>query len=296
MTNLDGASRVGFGVSGPLGQNWFSEARTRALIEQALAGGVTHFDTGPFYFDAERQLGDALNNAGRKDVFVSTKTGTRRDGRRLIKDFSERAVRNDVDESRRRLRKEALDLLYLHGPTVKQIDETLPVLEALKREGLIGKLGVCGEGDALAHAVACGVDAIMGVYNVIDRRHEAVFAEARRDGVMTVAIAPLMQGLVDPNFHRPSSATDIWRLARAAFRGRYKRRDIEALRRAIAGADPVEAALGFALANSDIDIVMTTSTRQSHLAQSLAIAGKPIGPALHQALKALSLDPGQGRT
>lgn len=296
MTGAKAVPRIGFGVSGPLGQKWFSEAKTRALIEQAIAGGIAHFDTAPFYFDAERQLGEALNAIGRGDVIISTKTGTRRDGRRLIKDFSERAIRADVEESRRRLRKTPLDLLYLHGPTSRQIDETVPILEALKREGKIAKSGVCGEGDALAHAAGCGFDAVMGVYNLIDRRHEEIFAAAKRAHVMTVAIAPLMQGLFDPKLHRPSSMSDIWRLARVACRDRYRRREIEAARRAMEGADPVEAALGFVLANPNIDIAMTTSTKPHHLAQSLAIARKPIDPALHRALMDLSLDPGRERS
>jgi aryl-alcohol dehydrogenase-like predicted oxidoreductase len=296
MKQTQAAPRIGFGVSGPLGQKWFSESKTRALIEQALAGGIEHFDTAPFYFDAERQLGAALAAAQHDNVIISTKTGTRRSGRRLVKDFSEGAVRADVEESRRRLGRNTLDILFLHGPASRQIDETRPFLEALKGEGMIAKWGVCGEGDALAHAAGCGADVIMGVYNLIDRRHEEIFGDAKRAGVMTVAIAPLMQGLVDPKFHRPSSVSDVWRLARAAFRRHDRRAEIEAVRRAIGAADPIEAALGFVLANADIDVVMTTTTKPHHLAHSLATAGKPMDPAVHRALKGLSLDPGRVRS
>jgi aryl-alcohol dehydrogenase-like predicted oxidoreductase len=136
----------------------------------------------------------------------------------------------------------------------------------------------------------------MGVYNLIDRRHEEIFGDAKRAGVMTVAIAPLMQGLVDPKFHRPSSVSDVWRLARAAIRRHDRRAEIEAVRRAIGAADPIEAALGFVLANADIDVVMTTTTKPHHLAHSLATAGKPMDPAVHRALKGLSLDPGRVRS
>jgi aryl-alcohol dehydrogenase-like predicted oxidoreductase len=280
--------KLGFGVSGPLGQFWFGESKTRALIEQALASGIAHFDTAPFYFDAEKRLGAALQMAGGPAPFVSSKTGTRRKGRRLVKDFSERAIRDDLEQSLRSLGRDRLDLLYLHGPTTRQIDEMKPVLDALKAEGKVAAYGVCGDGDPLAHAARNGFDAIMGAYNVLYRKHEAIFAEAKSKGILTVAVAPLAQGLFDPKFHRPSSMADLWRLARSQFRGRYDVRQIEAAKQALGQGDLAGAALGFVLANPDIDIVMTTTTKAGHLASSLR--ARPLhGPAC-AALKSLALD------
>lgn len=279
--------RLGFGVSGPLGQFWFGEAKTRALIAQAVAGGITHFDTAPFYFDAEKRLGAGLRDLNAPPVFVSTKTGTRRKGRALVKDFSERAIREDVEESCERLGRKALDLLYLHGPTPAEIDAARPVLDALKQEGRVRAVGVCGEGEPLGHALRVGFDAIMGVYNILDLRHEAIFAEAKKRGVLTVAVAPLAQGLFDPRFNRPRSLSDLWRLARARVRGRYGSELVEAARRALGDADPAAAALGFVLANPDIDIVMTTTTKPRHLAESLA--ARPLEGAGYAALKSFCL-------
>lgn len=282
--------RIGFGVSGPLGQKWFSERKTHALIEAALVAGVRRFDTAPFYFDAEERLGAALAAWEGDEVFISTKTGTRREGRRLTKDFSEKAIRADVDRSLRRLGRDRIDLLYLHGPTSDQIDAATPVIAALKREGRILRAGVCGEGAPLAHAVDSGFDAIMGVYNVLDLRHEAIFSAAKTKGLTTVAIAPLAQGVFDPRFRIPATLSDYWRLLRAAFRGRYGDDAIRMARRAMGAADPVEAALGFVLANPFIDVVMTTTTKAGHLAHSLAAAAKSIDPDLYADLKRLSLD------
>jgi aryl-alcohol dehydrogenase-like predicted oxidoreductase len=283
--------RLGFGVSGPLGQWWFEAARTRGLIEGALRGGVAHFDTAPFYFDAEPRLGEALLSFGRNDAFVSTKTGTRRKGRGLIKDFSEAGIRADVDQSRRALGRDALDLLYLHGPTTKEIDACLPTLETLKREGKVARIGVCGEGTPLHHAIGAGFNAIMGVYNIVDRRHERIFAEAKAKGVMTVAIAPLAQGLFDRRMFPPRDLADVWRMARAALRPRYRKKEIAAARAATGASGAAEAALGFVFANPNIDIVMTTTTKLDHLAQSLAVARGAIDPDLLARLRNAALDP-----
>ena len=286
------SARLGFGVSGPLGQAWFSKAKTRALIDAALAGGIRHFDTAPFYFDAEARLGAALRAAKIRNVFVSTKTGTRRMGRKLVKDFSKAAIRADVAASLERLGRDRLDLLYLHGPTSAEIDAALPALAALKAEGRVAAIGVCGEGAPLRRAVETGFDAVMGVYNLIDRRHERLFAEAKARGVLTAAVAPLAQGLFDPAFNRPRTLSDLWRLARSALRGRYSAEEIEAARRALGDLDPAGAALGFALANPAIDIVMTTTTKPGHLAQSLAV--RPLTDADYASLKALALTLGRG--
>lgn len=280
------APRLGFGASGPHGQAWFSEAKFRTLIADAIAGGIRHFDTGPSYHDAEARLGAALKAAA-SEVFVSTKTGTRREGRRLIKDFSERAIRTDVDASLRRLGRSRLDLLYLHGPTPQQAEEIKPLLDRMKAEGLLAAIGVCGEDQALRHAVALRYDWIMGPYNLIDQRHAPIFEAARQSGVGTVSVAPLAQGVFDPKFNRPESLADLWRIARYRFRGRYRREKVMAARRALGDPPPVDAALGFVLANPDIDIVMATTTKTAHLAQLLA--ARPSAGPDSAALKAIAL-------
>lgn len=285
--------KLGFGVSGPLGQAWFSAAKTRSLIEQALAGGVAHFDTAPFYSDAEARLGAALSKA-RTSIFISTKTGTRRQGAKLVKDFTDASILRDVDESRRRLRRDSLDLLYLHGPTTDEMRESLPTLSALKRDGKVKAIGVCGEREPLALAAEMGFDAIMGVYNVMDTRNAEIFAAGKASGLMTVAVAPLAQGLFDPRFRRPESLADLWRLAKATYRRSYEKETLARTLEALGPKDPAARALGFVLANPAIDIVMTTTTKPRHLAASLA--AKPLATPDYESLKGLTLDPGAGRS
>jgi len=280
---MNAPPRLGFGVSGPLGRKWFSERRMAALVAAALDGGVRHFDTAPFYGEAQERLGRALRDADARNVFISTKTGTRREGRAVVKDFSERAIRRDVEESRAALDRASLDLLYLHGPTAGQTDAARPVLDALMKEGAVKAIGVCGEGAAIARAIETGFDAVMMIYNVIDRRNEAMFAEAKSRGLMTVAIGPLAQGLFDPRFTAPRSLPDLWRLARAGLRGRYAPASVKAARAAL-GDDAAARALGFVLANPSVDFVMTTTTKWPHLAASLAAAARPIDPAIYEGL------------
>jgi len=277
-------SRLGFGVSGPLGQQWFSEEKAVALIEAAYNGGVRHFDTAPFYGAAQERLGFALAALNADDAFVSTKTGTRRESGGLVKDFSERAIRQDVETSLNALQRSKLDLLYLHGPSVEQVDASRPVLEKLKTEGLADAIGICGDGAPVARAIDSGFDAAMMIYNLLDRRNETLFVEAKTRGLKTVAIGTLVQGLVDPAFAAPGSLSDLWRLARAILRGRYDRASTLMARRALGSIDPAGKALTFVLAHPAIDVVMTTTTKERHLESSLAVAVRPPDPGLHESL------------
>lgn len=279
---------LGFGVSGPHGARWFREEKLARLVEQALDGGVRHFDTAPFYGEAEDRLGRAL--MGRADVFISTKTGTRRNGRNVVKDFSPVGMRDDIEGSLGRLKREALDLVYLHGPSAAEVVPALTALAVLKAEGKVRKTGVCGEDGAVAEAIAAGADAVMGVFNLADRRHEALFRDARARGVHVAAIAPLAQGAL-AGAPRPTTPAGLWRVARNARRPPGPPAAVQSARArlgAVGGMAPAAAALAFVLNAGVCDIAFTTTSDARHLAEALGAARKDLPPAVRAAL---GLDP-----
>lgn len=284
--------RLGFGCSGAWGMRWFPEAEAARLVEQAMRGGVRHFDTAGFYTggEAERRLGAALQAVG-EPAFVSTKTGTRY-GRfgAPVKDFSEAAIRADVEASLRRLGRERLDLLYLHGPSQEALHAAAPLLERLIADGKIARWGVCGEGAGLDQALDAGAQAVMGIYNLFRREHTPAFARARAAGVGVVAIAPLAQGLYARDFMRLRRPADAWRIARALVRNRpelARARAAVPVLEAVEGLTPAQLALGFVRANPDIDVAVTTTTRPSHLAETLA-APETLAPDIFASLHSLA--------
>ena len=271
--------RLAFGASGAWAQSWFPEPTARDLVLSALDLGITRFDTAPFYAggEAERRLGAALAGT---DAFISTKTGTRyRPGRPALKDFSEAAIRADVETSLRRLGRDRLDLLYLHGPDEAAIDRALPTLIRLREEGKIAGWGVCGAGAPLERAIDAGAGALMGAYNVLNRAHADVFSRARAKGVVVAAIAPLAQGLYRRGFLAPSTLADGWHLARALVRSRaelHRARTIRPVLEGVEGWDAAAVALAFTLSNRDIDYAVTTTTKAGHLAASAAAAARTL--------------------
>ncbi|MEL7029527.1 MAG: aldo/keto reductase, partial [Pseudomonadota bacterium] len=277
-------SRLGYGCSGIWGMRYFSERDAVRLVHQAAELGITLFDTGAFYCggEAERRLGVALRELKGGDVIVSTKTGTHIGvGGRLYKDFSETSILNDVDVSLRRLGREALDILHLHGPDEQQIRFSLETLLRLKETGKIRAIGVCGAGAPLTYAASTGgVDVLMGAYNVLERGHESLMKQARAAGLGVLAIAPLAQGLYRRNFFAPKSIPDLWYIARAVYRNRNQLKRARAAQALhdIDGWSAPEAALAFTLANPAVDCAVSTSTRSAHLAMNAAAAKRSLSP------------------
>lgn len=284
--------RLGFGATGAWGKSWFSAQKAERLVTKSLELGITHFDTAGFYANgrAETRLGAALKLSNRTQIEISSKVGTHyRGGGKPIKDFSVASIRRDVHASLKRLNRDYIDIVYLHGPTPQQIDSTRNVMSMLKQEGKIRAIGVCGVGEQLSHAVETkSADVIMGLYNAFDTRHSHTFKHAKQNNIRTVGIAPLGQALYRRGFMRPKSPADLWYLARAVGRNRaelrHARKTATRLLSQIEGRRPAAAMLGFTLANPDLDIVLVNTTRPEHLEECITTAK---GPELAQ--EALSL-------
>lgn len=136
-----GSSELSVSIVG-LGCNNFGSridrAQTRAVVDAALAAGVTFFDTAESYGDgdSERFLGRAL--AGHRDtVVIATKFGGRR-GDGAERSGSPAYIRAAIDDSLKRLGTDHVDLYQYHRPDgVTPIEETLGALDELVRVGKI---------------------------------------------------------------------------------------------------------------------------------------------------------------
>ncbi|MEO8019700.1 MAG: aldo/keto reductase [Pseudomonadota bacterium] len=114
-----------------------STADERAARREVLAGltaaGASVIDTAPAYRQSEQTIGELLADIGnRKQAFIATKV-TARDGK------LEEGVAM-IEESKRRLRTDVLDLVQIHSLT--GVDVLFPHLDELKRKGQIRYLGI----------------------------------------------------------------------------------------------------------------------------------------------------------
>jgi L-galactose dehydrogenase len=139
---------LAFGASS-LGQEFRAVTLDEALgsVRAALDGGLTLFDTSPFYGRgmSEVLLGIALQGVPRSDYLLCTKLG-----RYSLEhfDFSPKRVAESVDVSLHRLRTDHLDIVLCHDiefvPMQQIVDETLPALERIRQAGKARFIGFSG--------------------------------------------------------------------------------------------------------------------------------------------------------
>lgn len=274
---------LGFGVSGPHGAAFVPPKETMRLIRQAFEGGVTLFDTAPFYGEGEceRRLGAALKSLPRDQIFLCTKAGSYRGGfRRLRKDFSPGALRASLEASLERLGVDHIDAFLLHGPDSEAFTgELFEELERMKREGLIRFAGVCGRGAELGDAITSGrFDLLMGPVNQDCARHAALWIEAAKARGMGVLGIETMK----PAMHRfriPTRLADLWYLARALLSRSARPLEAGAALTPITTARaPMEmlvtpaAHLHWAIQQGGADCALVTTTRAAHLKSNIEAA------------------------
>ncbi len=147
-------SNLGFGASSLGGV--FHSIREEEGIEAvftALDNGINFIDVSPYYghLKAETVLGKALRQVRRDRYVLSTKVGRYGQDGVNTWDYSAERVTRSVYESIERLAVDYIDLINVHdvefqgdlpGGLQKIVDETLPALAALKREGVVGHVGI----------------------------------------------------------------------------------------------------------------------------------------------------------
>ena len=138
---------LGLGTAPLAGEEPGADRRARSAVEEALVAGIDYFDTAPLYGvgSAERRLGRGLAGVPRASYRVSTKAGRRVAGDRVEYDFSADGIARSVEDSLTRLGLDRVDIVHLHDPDnhVRQaLDEAYPVLDDLRRQGVIGGIGI----------------------------------------------------------------------------------------------------------------------------------------------------------
>jgi D-threo-aldose 1-dehydrogenase len=225
-------SQLGFGTA-PFGNlmGEVSDAATHEAVAAARAGGVTYFDTAPFYGHglAERRLGDALRSAGAADAIVSTKVG------RLLRptrarvttpgafqrvlpfeidyDFSRDGAMRSLEDSLQRLGRSHVDIALIHDITRKwrgdayessyrqALEGAYKALDSLRAQGVVSAIGVgINEVDTLERfARDADFDCFMlaGRYTLLDTTAlPSLLPLCEKKGISILLAAPFHSGIL----------------------------------------------------------------------------------------------------
>jgi aryl-alcohol dehydrogenase-like predicted oxidoreductase len=200
------ASRIGLGTWAIGGWMWGGSDTDESLrtIQSALDRGINFVDTAPVYGfgRSEEIVGEAIRQSGVRDrVIIATKVGLRWDDQgRITRDSSADRIRQDIDDSLRRLRTDRVDVYQIHWPDPSvPIEETASAMRELLEAGKIRAIGVSNFSPAQIDAFRkeAPVHTSQPPYNLFEREIEkSVLPYAERNGITTLAYGALCRGLL----------------------------------------------------------------------------------------------------
>jgi len=233
-------------------------------LEKAYQSGFRHFDTAGFYANgrSEELLAKVFGRV-RKRIFISTKGGLWREGRRVWHDARPEALRQALFESLDRLRTDYLDLFQLHWPDPNvPLEESLGALEELKREGLVRFIGVGNlTGEAIRKFIKPGMLIPHQVhFNPICTKNVDSL-KAGREGARCIncVTSPFEQGLlVNPVYLKKRLGKKDVRNRNPFFKDLALRNSLKNFFNGCVESDvsPAAVVLNWLLARDDIDIVI----------------------------------------
>jgi aryl-alcohol dehydrogenase-like predicted oxidoreductase len=198
-------SRIGLGTWAIGGWMWGGTDVGEAIqtIRGAVDRGVTLIDTAPVYGfgRSEEIVGEALASGGlRKRVRIATKAGLNWQGGTPFRDSRPVRIRQEIDDSLRRLRTDYIDIYQIHWPDPNTpLGETAGVLEELYDEGKIRAIGVSNFSPQQMNdfRAAISIETVQSPYNLFEREIEKdVQPYAEATDLVVLCYGALCRGLL----------------------------------------------------------------------------------------------------
>ena len=268
-----GFSRLGLGSGG--------EHNAEAVVQAALDAGVNLFDTAEAY-GTEQAIGNAIRNADRSRLILSTKLSYRLGDR--LKTPAE--VEASLDASLRRLGSDYVDVYHVHGVSDEDypgvVESVLPVLLRLKSSGKARFLGITEAFSQdtghrmLGRAVQDDCwDVMMVGFNLLNTSaRDLVLSRTRAKGIGTLCMFAVRQALTSPE--RLEAYLRLQ--AREGCAGERALQAVPLVWELLAGgecASLAEAAYRFCRDEPGIDCVLSGTGSAEHLRQNVAAIQRP---------------------
>jgi aryl-alcohol dehydrogenase-like predicted oxidoreductase len=265
------------------------------VLLAALDAGITHFDTAALYgFGINEQLVGRVLKPYRSEIVLASKGGMAGvqfpDGLKRVIDGRPEAIRQNCEDSLRRLGADVIDLYYLHRWDKKvPIEDSVGELSRLVERGLVRSIGLSEVSAATirkAHAVH-PLAAVQTEYSLWTRNPEiAVLQTCRELGISFVAFSPVARGFLSAKLRDVGTldAKDIRhgmpRFEPANYAGNLKLLPAYEAVAQEAGCTSVQLALAWLLHKDSNVIPLFGTTSLEHLAENVAAANVKLSPEL----------------
>lgn len=181
----------------------YSYNQLNDAIKGSLKLGVNFFDTAPIYGEgvSEKILGSCISPSEKDKVLIATKISPEM--------LSRECIIKSVNQSRKNLKLDILDLVQVHWPNPKiDLFETMDTLLKLKENKIISSLGLCNYSlnDTKKIVKKYGknfISTFQTEYNLFDRTADGAFYNfLLKNKITLLAYSPLAQGKIYNGAHQ----------------------------------------------------------------------------------------------
>jgi aryl-alcohol dehydrogenase-like predicted oxidoreductase len=261
---------VGFGAWAIGGAGWDfawgaqDDSDSIAAIHRSLELGVNWIDTAAVYGTghSEEVVARALKDWRRPRPYLFTKCIMRWDEKgRVTLNHSADSIRQECEDSLRRLQVDIIDLYQIHWPPEDNgpgLEEAWRTLAALQKEGKVRWIGVSNfdVGQLQRAEKIVPVTSLQPPYSLIRRRIETeILPHCEQRGIGVIVYSPMASGLLTGAMTRERAAKlpeDDWRRTSPEFREPKLSKNLELVERlkkvaARYGRTPGEVAIAWTL-------------------------------------------------
>jgi aryl-alcohol dehydrogenase-like predicted oxidoreductase len=265
-------SPVGFGAWAIGGSGWDfawghqEDADSIAAIHRALELGVNWIDTAAVYGTghSEEVVAQAVQGWPGPHPYIFTKCVLRWDDKgHVSQNHSAASIRQECEDSLRRLRRSVIDLYQMHWPPSDNgpgLEEAWRAMVALQKEGKVRWIGVSNfDVSQIERAEAIApVTSNQPPYSLIRRKvEEEILPYCHSQGIGIISYAPMSSGLLTGAMTRERAAAlppDDFRSRSPEFKEPRLSKNIELVERlrrvgARHGRNPGEVAIAWVLHN-----------------------------------------------
>lgn len=280
-------SALGFGC---MGLNYHRSIRLDKkqafyLLHRAVDYGITLFDTAETYgpFINEELVGEGLAGYGDK-IKVTTKFGFNYNGNKVTGlNSSPKRIREMVNQSLKRLRRDYIDLLYQHRfDPATPVEDVAGTIKDLIKEGKVKHWGMCEVSAATlrkAHK-ELPLTALQSEYHLMWREPESDILPVLRElGIGFVPYSPLNRGFLTGmlNEYTEFDSSNDNRAAYPRFTPQAMRHNlkiVEILNQfgRPRGITPAQIALAWLMNKGDWIVPIPGTTKLSHLEENIRAA------------------------
>lgn len=254
-----------------------------ATVRSALDGGINFVDVSPAYGEtlAETALGSALKGISRDRYYLATKVGAYSEAKGDY-DYSAERTERSLHQSLRRLGVEYVDLIQCHDIEFADhdqiVNETIPALHRLKRQGLTRFVGITGLPlkifpSILDRVDRGAVDTILSFchYELNDNSLAGLIPYLKEKGVGIINASPTGMGLLTgrgvPEWH-PASRTLIAGCRKAVEFCKAK------------GVDIVKLAIQYSCSHPDLPTTLVSTANPKNILSNISYVEEPMNEQL----------------